>query len=183
MGILLPLLFRITITLQPLQKDLYHNLPWRSTETSLLWQTQQMKVTMRCMLSSSTDSLGYLPENSMLRLNMIKIQNMLSSMFPEHFWICHRHIQMKTRMEKYVVVSWNRGSTTLQKRWTEEACGHTDAQNSHLKWTRLDQKQHWLYFLSLWFVPDNAAYYIIFSVVFPLQLFQLRDLERFFWLI
>lgn len=90
----------MTSTLQIQRKGHHLSRTWWPMDTSLLWQTQHMKVkhqTVQCMLSLTTGSLGlYLSENSVLRLNKIKMQNMLPSVFPEHvsdwngsMWWCH----------------------------------------------------------------------------------------------
>lgn len=68
-----------TSTVRALHNDHRHHPP------SLLWQTRPMKI-KRCTLSSTTGGPGYLSESSTPGLKRIKTQNMLPSIFPEHFW-------------------------------------------------------------------------------------------------
>lgn len=122
-GVILPFSFRkttfllwTTSTSQVLPKGQQLDHPWWP-QTSLLWQTQQMKVKchmVQHMPSLTTSTLGlYLSENSMLRLNNIKkMQKILPSVFPEH-----------------VACRAGRGKVNnhTAEEGTEETCGHNDS--------------------------------------------------------
>ena len=112
--VLLPLFTYMTSTTL-LRKDhhhtpTHHTLPWGPMGSSLLRQTQRLKVkcqTTQCMQPSNT-GLRYLPENRMLWRK--RTQSMLPSMFPEHFGFViawHAEGNMDGTFYSYVLVSWN----------------------------------------------------------------------------
>lgn len=160
-GVFLPLL--PCTTLQLLQA---HHLPWWPMETSLLWHIQQIKVkcqTMQCMLPSTINSPGCLPQSRGPRLSKT-IRSMPPSMCLEHFWLVMdlmyrwkcwlKNVQQTSMHWCHGTGKEDKRSTTLQKR---ESCGHIDAKYSYFKLTWLEQKQ--LCFLFAWVLTFISCYF------------------------